>query len=135
MKKALLLFFVIILAGSYPVKGQNHDVSGGLVFEGEPYMVTDPSNYQHIVVAWMGTVPFVHTSIKIKASFNGGVTWSTAAALPHQSPNFGSADVSMAFDHSGNLYACYIDFRQSPDSGSVYVVKSIDGGLTWGAAS
>lgn len=132
--KAILFtpLFILLFCGAY---AQNQDVSGGLVFEGEPYMVSDPSNPQHLVIAWMGTVPLTHTSIKVVSSTNGGLTWSTPAILPHMSPNWGSADVSMAFDHSGNLYACYIDFRESPDSGGVYVAKSADGGLTFGTPS
>jgi hypothetical protein len=135
MRRTLLFSLIIFCFVNRNGYAQNIDISGGLVFEGEPYMAIDPANPQHIVVAWMGTVPFVHTSIKIKTTFDGGATWSAAAALPHQSPTFGSADVSMAFDHSGNVFATYIDFRQSPDSGAVYIVKSVDGGLTWGAAS
>ena len=97
-------------------------------------MVIDPSNPQHIVVAWMGYSPTSRITIKVKATFDGGATWSAAASLPHQSASFGSADVSMAFDHLGNIYASYVDYRQSPDSGGVYVSKSVDGGLSWGAA-
>jgi len=115
--------------------GQNKDISGGAVFEGEPYLAVDPSNPQHLIVAWMGYVPLAHLCIKTKTSFDGGNSWSTPAVIKHQSASYTSADVSMAFDHSGNVYASYIDSRQSPDSGGVYVTRSTDGGLTWGVSN
>jgi hypothetical protein len=113
----------------------NEDLSGGVIWESEPYMVVDPANPQHIVVAWMGSVPLAALCIKTITTFNGGLTWSSPAVIPHQSPTYTSADVSMAFDHAGNLFTTYIDSRKSPDSGAVYIVKSTDGGLTWGTAS
>jgi hypothetical protein len=42
-----------------------------------------------------------------------------------------SADPSLAFDALGNLFLSYIDYRESPDSGGVYVSKSTNGGITW----
>ena len=113
----------------------NEDLSGGVIWESEPYMAVDPSNPQHIVVAWMGSVPLSALCIKTITTFNGGVTWSSPALIPHQSPTYTSADVSMAFGLSGNMYTAYIDSRKSPDSGAVYIVKSTDGGLTWGSAT
>jgi hypothetical protein len=71
--------------------------------------------------------------IKTKVSFNGGQTWSVANFAPHTNPAYGSADPSLAFDAAGNVFLCYIDFDDIIDSGSVYVRKSIDGGLNWGA--
>lgn len=131
--KPVLLSCLILLLTTFS-RGQNTNLSGGVVFDGEPYMAIDPVNPQHIVVAWMGYVPLSHISIKVKATFNGGSSWSSPAVIPHQSGSYTSADVSLGFDHSGNLYCCFIDYRQSPDSGGVFITKSTDGGLSWGAA-
>ncbi len=114
---------------------QNQNISGGLVFEGEPFLVVNPTNSNHLIAAWMGFTGGPGLSIKTKVSFNGGLSWSTMQALPHHSATFKSADPSLAFDNLGNVYACYIDYRESPDSGGVYVLKSTDGGLTWGSDS
>jgi len=136
MKRTVLFAAVIlVLFYNFCSAQSNEDLSGGVVWESEPYMAIDPLNPQHIVVAWMGNVPTSHLCIKIIATFNGGATWSTPAVIPHQSPTHTSADVSMVFDHSGNVYATYIDNRQSPDTGGVYIVMSVDGGLTWGTAT
>ncbi len=132
MRTSLFLFCCLLLTPF--CFGQNTNLSGGVVFEGEPYMAIDPANPQHIVVAWMGYVPLSRVCIKAKTTFNGGATWSAAVVIPHQSPNYTSADISLDFDHSGNVYACYIDSRQSPDSGGIYISRSSDGGLTWAAS-
>ncbi len=123
---------ILMLQFSY---GQEKNLSNGTVFEGEPFIVVNPKNNQHLVVAWMGFVLGNNgrLSIKVKTSFDGGKNWSSAYAMPHMVPTYKSADPSMAFDKSGNLFLCFIDYRESPDSGGVYVFKSKDGGLSWGS--
>jgi hypothetical protein len=128
-------FYIACLFFSLSSFAQNEDISSGALFDGEPNLAVDPANPQHMVIAWMGYPPLSLLSIKTKVTFNAGRTWSSAVAIPHQSPTWHSADPSLVFDHSGNIIICYIDYRQSPDSGAVFVVKSTDGGLTWGAAS
>lgn len=110
---------------------QNINISNGFFFDGEPYLAINPVNSQHIVVAWMGYAFSSPLGIKTIVSFNGGQTWSAPVFLPHFSTSFHSADPSMVFDNAGNLFACYIDYRETPDSGGIYIVKSINGGLTW----
>jgi hypothetical protein len=129
--KLILLTFIF----QYILYSQNINISNGLVFEGEPYIISNPNNSNHIVVAWMGFTGGPGLSIKTKTSFNGGATWSTVKVLPHFASTHKSADPSLAFDNLGNIYACYIDYRESPDSGGVYVIKSIDGGLNWSGAT
>jgi hypothetical protein len=131
MKK--IYFLLLLIVFSKLLTAQNQNISNQLVFEGEPYLAINPSNSQNIVVAWMGYV-FANAprlSIKVKSSFNGGQTWSSVVVMPHVESTYKSADPSLAFDHIGNLFLSFIDHRESPDSGGVYVFKSIDGGLTW----
>jgi len=131
MKKSLLFIIgALCMLCIHTFAQSNEDISGGLVWESEPYMVIDPANPQHIVVAWMGTSS--HLNIKVITTFNGGSTWNTPVVIPHVSPNYTCADVSMAFDRSGNLYTCYIDSKITHDSGAVYITKSTDGGLSFG---
>ncbi len=132
MKKLLLL---TIIVSFYNVKSQNVNLSNLAVFEGEPYLVINPTNPKNMVVAWMGYV-FGNGSgltIKVKSTFNSGLIWTSAINLPHMSPNFKSADVSMAFASTGKLFLSYIDYRQSPDSGGVWIVNSTNGGLSFSA--
>jgi len=128
--KNVIVIISVLLSITFSF-GQNQNISGGTVFDGEPYLSINPSNPQHMVVAWMGFVPFNYIAIKTKVSFNGGQTWSTTNVIPHTNPVYGSADPSMEFDNSGNVFLSYIDFNTSIDSGAVYVRKSADGGLSW----
>lgn len=134
MKKTLLLLFISMLVRD--LSAQNENLSNGQYFDGEPYMVIDPHNSKHIVVAWIGFTVGSPTGIKTKVSFDGGNSWSASVFLPHTNPSFPSlhsADPSICFDTAGYVYACYIDFHEAPDTGGVYVVRSPDGGLTWGS--
>ncbi len=131
MKKFYLAYLVYLSINQ--LHAQNQNLSNGNVFEGEPYVAINPVNSQNIVVAWMG---FVFNSgsgltIKVRSTFNGGLTWSTAVNMPHIVSTYQSADPSMAFDGNGKLFLAYIDHRENPDSGGVYLFKSVDGGLTW----
>jgi len=125
------IYLLLILLLPLFLIGQNQNISGGIVYEGEPFLTTNPTNSQHIVVAWMGYLPLNGVVIKTKVSFDGGQSWSTMSSLPHAKPSYGSADPSMEFDNNGDLFLSYVDFDAAIDSGEVYVSKSVDGGLNW----
>ena len=112
---------------------QNQNISQGNIFDGEPYIAINPTNSRHLVVAWMGYLPFSRVYIKTKVSFDGGENWSVTNTIDHTNPVYGSADPSLAFDNNGDIFLAYIDFQKLIDSGSVYIRKSIDGGLNWNA--
>src|ERR1035438_7751377 len=138
MKNKYPLYFVLTLfifhSSLFTCLSQpnNVNVSQDATFDGEPTLAVNPTNPNNIVVAWMGvTINPVRVSIKTKSSFDGGLTWGNYFVQPHFSPNFGSADVSMAFKNDGKVYMSYIDYRKSPDSGGIFVTHSGDGGITW----
>jgi hypothetical protein len=134
IKKTVLLFVLLLSLQIAKAQPSNTNLSNGLVFNGEPYLVVNPINSQNIVAAWMGYVlsgSQFKVAIKTRASFNGGSTWSAANILPHFGVGFGSADVSMAFSKTGLLFLSYIDYKESPDSGGIYVTRSLNGGLNW----
>ncbi|MDB5282667.1 MAG: hypothetical protein JWO06_1742, partial [Bacteroidota bacterium] len=134
MKQFLLFVFSFILLKGF-AQPNNIDVSGGSVFEGEPYLAVNPTNPQNMVAAWMGFalggIPRV--AIKTKTSFDGGNTWGNLVVHPHGGATLHSADVSMAFRKDGTVFIAYIDSRQTPDTGYIYVQHSSDGGNTWSA--
>lgn len=135
MRRLLTIFLSLL---SSVLFAQETNLSNSLLFDGEPYIAQNPANPRNLVVGWMGLKynnGGFHIAIKTRASFDGGNTWSAVQTLPHLSPSFGSADVSMAFDQNGLLYLSYIDYRQLPDSGGVYVARSHNGGLTFDAPS
>jgi len=128
---AFIGLFSANLAFAQPV---NTNISNGIAFDGEPFLAINPSNNQNLIAAWIG-VKFINgaltTVIKTKSSFNGGTTWSTGNNLPHFALSYGSADPSIAFSTNGTAYICFIDHQESPDSGGVFVARSINGGLNW----
>ena len=134
MKKTLLTIGYLLLVQFAIAQLPNTNISNGVLFDGEPYLAINPTNNQNLVAAWMGiklTNGQFKIAIKTRASFDGGTTWSTTNTLPHFGLGYGSADPSMAFDRNGLLYVSYIDYKQQPDSGGIYVARSLDGGLTW----
>lgn len=134
MKILALLFITFISLTLF--SQTNINVTNENVFEGEPYLAIDPNNQQHLVSAWMGFKLGEGIVIKTSYSDNGGNTWSTPINFSHQLVGNSSADVSLAYDNAGNLYACYIDYDNTNYlSGAIYVSKSTDGGTSWGTPS
>ena len=104
------IFFLVLLFAGVLAPAQNINLSQGLYFDGEPYLSADPGNPRHMVVAWMGFIPFQQVAIRTMASFDGGKTWSQATSTPHSSQAFTSADPSMAWDASGNINNIHKNF-------------------------
>jgi len=105
-----------------------------LLQNSEPYIAIDPQNPHNLVAAWMsvtlGTGNII--TIKTRASFDGGATWSQPKALPHMGQRWQSADVSMAWKRNGALYLAYIDYLDNTSTdGGVFVTRSDNGGLDW----
>ncbi len=116
--------------------GQNINVSNGNIFDGEPYLAIDPTNDQHLVAAWMGFEVGQKVVIRTSYSDDGGITWSSPNYLAHDSVGNASADPSLAYDNNGNLYVVYVDYDNTNfTAGGVYIRKSTDGGITWGAST
>ena len=134
MKTIHLLLCLLIFFN--PLRAQNRNLSNGRFFDGEPYLAIHPQNEAHLVVAWMSVVPGSRVVIKTRVSLDGGQSWSPAVALPHIVSGYTSADPSLGFDRSGNLYAVYVDysgFNASPLEGAVLICRSTDGGFSWSA--
>lgn len=124
--------FGILILLTTTVFGQNINISNESNFNGEPYLAINPTNPQNIMIAWMH-IAFSARPIRTRSSFDGGLTWGAPVDLPVVHTN--TADPTMAFDNSGNLYLCFIDHlgtSSTTNNGAIYSYKSTDGGLTWG---
>jgi len=135
MKEKLVIIILLLFTLLSYCQVQN--ISGGQVFDGEPYISINPYNSQHMVVAWMSWEFPYRISIKTRVSFNGGNTWTKAQRIPHIVSTYTSADVSIAFDHQEHVFLSFIDYtgyEVEPLAGGIYCTQSIDGGLNWQAA-
>ncbi len=120
--------FLLVLI-SFLAPAQDLQLGQGF-FEGEPNLAIDPTNTKNIVVAWMHITPAMR-SIRTRASFDEGQTWSANFDIQHLYIKY--ADPTMAFDNNGNLYLGFINHSDGPpEVGGVYSIKSTDGGLSWG---
>ena len=133
IRPGISLLVLLIIVSTSTLRSQNQNLSGGLVFDGEPYIAINPQNPQHMVVAWMGYVFQQRICIKTRISSDGGKNWNSAVTIPHVDENYTSADPSLAFDGEGNLFISYIDHNDET-AGAVFTRKSADGGLSWGEA-
>ncbi len=125
---------ILLIASMLRAQPENIQVPGGIVFDGEPYIVVDPHDPNIVTAAWMsGVLTDIVVGIRTSVSSDGGHSWHDQNVLPHFGKGWHSADVSMGYSKTGILYVCYIDYRQSPDSGGIYVARSTDHGSTWAA--
>ncbi len=134
MKKNLLLLLALFTLNKVFAQPANTNISNTTFFAGEPFLAINPTNASDIIIAWMAAdlSTGFRMAIKTKTSFDGGQTWGNQDIKPHFSPNWGSADVSMAFRKNGTVYLSYVDYKQGPpDSGGVYITHSVNGGVTW----
>jgi hypothetical protein len=112
--------------------------------EDENQLAVDPINPNHLVALWQGDESTVgNRGQNLGVTFDGGNTW-TVAPLPGVTQVTGgalqsTADPWIAFAPNGDLYASCLAFT-SPQQffgttaeDNVLVLKSTDGGLTWGA--
>jgi hypothetical protein len=126
----LIIFIIPLLCLSQP---ENINISNTSAFEGEPCLAVNPVNTKNIIIGWMAldlSTGF-KVAIKSKASFDGGATWGYEVIHPHMGATWYSADPFMQFRSDGKVYLGYIDYRQSPDSGGVFLTHSPDGGISW----
>jgi Secretion system C-terminal sorting domain len=133
MKKLVSIFLVVCFAQLSIA--QNENISGGAIFDGEPYIAMNPNNPDHLVVAWMGfESPQQRIQINYRVSFNGGVSWGATGTLPHVVAGYTAADPAILFADDGTLFITSIDSTGSgsnPLEGGIYLYTSTDGGLSF----
>ena len=130
----VFLFIITFGKGTFLI-AQEANLSQGNVFDGEPFLLMNPNDSKHLIVAWMSWINFENQfQIKTKISFDGGETWEAELAHPHLENNYTSADPCLDFGPNGEVYLCYIDFTGTtpPCKGAIAIQKSNDGGLSWG---
>ena len=123
-------FFFFVAAPGF-VHGSDQNISNYFATDAEPFVAVNPVDPNNLIAAWMRVTSLSQVSIYTKASNDGGLTWGNPNTLPHISHNFTSADVSIAFNNSGNAFLSYVDYKLTLDSGYIRTVSSANGGVSW----
>ena len=128
--KFTLALFLLLFQFSF-AQVTNVNVSSSLLPDTEPFIAVNPTNPNNLIAAWMHVNINLKVSINSKVSMDGGLTWANLHSFPHVSSTFTSADVSIAFNSSGQAFLSFVDYKLALDSGYVRCTKSFDGGITW----
>jgi hypothetical protein len=94
----------------------------------------DPGGNLHFI--WMATRVNKQPDIWYMRSTDQGENWTTPVSLSNDDSKYAQDFPAIACDSQGNIYASFLDFRESaqpgiPSHGRLYVTRSIDGGATW----
>lgn len=129
----LIVFLLGFSNSNSKAQGNDLAITNNIYFDGEPYLISKPSEPNKLTIAWMGfNLPDgIRITIRSRTSTDGGLSWSAPVSLPHLDPAYGSADPTMAYGPDGTLYLVYIDYKKNPDAGKIVLCKSTDSGLTW----
>jgi hypothetical protein len=131
----------------------NQAVAAGQGVQQNPSIAVDPTNPNHLVVAYMDNtlVNTGYAGIGVAVSTDGGATWTqTSVPLPSGFAQ-GAATPTVQFDGRGNLFLAFLAATflgpEKPDltypsssqrldgfesNNGIFVSRSTDGGLTWG---
>lgn len=114
-------------------EGLDHPVTEGQAASGEAQVVADPSRPGHAVAAFLDFRG--NPQIAVRRTTDGGRTWVETGVFRSLQPDLWTADPTLAFAPDGALYLAYLQSiarEPHPRGGGLYVVRSDDGGATWG---
>ncbi|MBX2991877.1 MAG: exo-alpha-sialidase [Bacteroidetes bacterium] len=120
--KCLIAFLVTVLL-AYSSSAQVR-ISETSAPKAEPHVAVNPTNPNHIVVVAITKINFAR--IGAYRTTNGGVNWIGSDDIVQQ-VNVDAGDPVVAFDGAGNVYVLY----QVRTQGKLYLLESMDGGVTW----
>jgi hypothetical protein len=100
--------------------------------QNEEQIAVNPLDGQNVVAVWRD-FRLGFRQVGVGASFDGGLTWTEDLMVD---PRFTrQSDPGLTYDKDGNFYAVLLSYEAIWDSNSLAVLKSTDGGLSWGAPS
>jgi hypothetical protein len=131
----------------------NQAVTTATGVQQDPSIAVDPSNPDHIVVAYMdySLVNTGYAGIGVAVSEDDGATWTYSSVPLPSGFNQGAAQPTVLFDSQGNVFISFMAATflgpQQPDqtypsntqaadgfesNNGIFVSESTNGGLTWG---
>lgn len=147
MKLRLLVPFLVVLSLAVALPGRPPVLSAAKVIQvtddndrdAETTVAINPRDPTNVVAGWISNGD---RTCGYGVSFNGGQTWARIGVIPGIQKNSGGqfdrgTDPSVVFDKDGNVYYSCLAFDLFPpgtgSAGTIFVSKSTDGGLNWGA--
>jgi len=107
--------------------------------DAETSIAANPTRPHNLLAGWISSGDL---TCGYGVSFNGGNTWRVVGVIPGIQKQSGGqfdrgTDPSVVFDKDGNAYYTCLAFDLFPpgtgSAGTIFVSKSTDGGVTWGA--
>jgi hypothetical protein len=107
--------------------------------DAETSIAANPKNSRNLLAGWISSGDL---TCGYGVSHNGGRTWPVVGVIPGIQKQSGGqfdrgTDPSVVFDKDGNAYYTCLAFDLVPpgtgSAGTIFVSKSTDGGVTWGA--
>lgn len=107
--------------------------------DGETSIAVNPTDQRNVLAGW---ISLGDQTCGYAVSFDGGLSWPVVGVIPGIQKQSGGqfdrgTDPSLVFDKDGNAYYTCLAFNFFPpgtgSAGTIFVSKSTDGGVTWGA--
>lgn len=109
-------------------------------FVDKPWMAADPTNPKNLYLTYTdfdvsGTICSFREGIELVASKDGGATWSAPVVIDAGCSPITDQGSNVQVDNRGNVYVAWEAFPAAIPTNEIDIVKSTDGGLTFGAKS
>jgi len=126
---AMVVVWIPAGVADYPNIRLNNDLTSEI--QNEQQIIANPLNPDNIVAVWRD-FRLGYRQVGIGTSFDGGYTWTQQLL---QDPNYiWQSDPGVTVDSQGNFYVVFLSYESTSLPNGLYVQKSTDGGLTWGAS-
>uniref|UniRef100_A0A7C4XEW9 T9SS type A sorting domain-containing protein n=1 Tax=candidate division WOR-3 bacterium TaxID=2052148 RepID=A0A7C4XEW9_UNCW3 len=98
--------------------------------QNEQQIVINPKDTLNFVAVWRD-FRFGYRQVAHAASFDGGRTWIAETVFVEPTYIWDS-DPGLTVDTAGNFYAVILSFNSTSEPNGLFVLKSTDGGISWG---
>jgi hypothetical protein len=129
-----LSFLVLPLSGTSSAAAWgnlqlNQDATTEL--QNEEQIAINPTDPDNMVAVWRD-FRLGFRQVGWAYTFDGGVSWTEGGLIDE--PNYPwQSDPGVTADRDGNFYAVLLSLVSTSQPNGIYVVKSTDGGMSWGA--
>lgn len=124
---AFVVEFIIAQAGEFLNLRINHDPTTQI--QNEEQIMANPIAESNLVAVWRD-FRLGYRQVGFGCSFDAGRTWQDG--LLAETTYAWQSDPGLTVDADGNFYAVVLSLNSTSESDGIFVLKSSDGGMTWG---